>query len=65
MQNLLFFYPIRQDIDDRMMAIKCIKTLDERYYLYKSNNVALLQSLEFGSTFNPFRIKGDYENIVS
>jgi len=59
------FYPVREDLDDRMKVVHCIKTLDGKYYSYKSDNVALLQKLELKDRLKIIRIQGGDENIVS
>ncbi len=59
------FYPIREDLDDRIKVVQCIKTLDGKYYSYKSDNISLLQKLELNDQLKIFRIQGGDENIVS
>ena len=59
------FYPAREDLDNRMKVVNCIKTLDGKYYSYKSDNVSLLQKLELKDRLKIIRIQGGDENIVS
>lgn len=63
--NFYIFYPIRKDLDDHMKVVQCIKTLDGKYYSYKSDNVSLLQKLELKDRLKIIRIQGGDENIVS
>lgn len=59
------FYPVREDLDERMKTVQCIKTLDEKYFEYRSNNVTLLEKLELKDSLKIVKIKGGDENIVS
>lgn len=59
------FYPAREDLDKRMKVVNCIKTLDGKYYSYKSDNTSLLKKLELKDHLKIIEIKGGDENIVS
>ena len=59
------FYPVRDDLDERIKIVQCIKTLDGKYFQYQSDNVNLLQKLELKDNLKIVKIKGGDENIVS
>ena len=56
---------MREDLDERIKTVQCIKTLDGKYFEYRSDNVTLLEKLELKDSLKIVKIKGGDENIVS
>ena len=62
---LMFFYPIREDLDKIGQSVKCIITSDGKQFEYSADYRGLIESIVPPHSLIIFEVEGRNENVVS